>query len=135
MQTRRRRTPQENKLKPILERAKKRMSNVINTDNLKKDFIDPDLRSYGKNMPAVNKQVMKAGIATQKAKSAVQTVTKSPVVRKGVTGAKVIGEATKTGAVKVLKTYLKNTQKLADKIKPFADKLPKVPQTHRRRTK
>jgi hypothetical protein len=39
---------------------------IINVKNIKKDFKDPDLLSYGKKMPIVNKAVMKAGLNTTK---------------------------------------------------------------------
>ena len=39
---------------------------VLNVLNIKKDFTDPDLKSYGKKLPIGNKAVMKAGLAKNK---------------------------------------------------------------------
>jgi hypothetical protein len=41
------------------------MSKIVNVKNLKKDYQDPDLGAYGKNMPIVNKAVMKVSLATR----------------------------------------------------------------------
>lgn len=42
--------------------------NVLNVGNIKKDFKDPDLKSYGKKMPIGNKVIMKASLAIKKKK-------------------------------------------------------------------
>lgn len=47
----------------------------------------------------------------------------------------VIGPAIKKAAVGVVKSYLGATQKLANKVAPYASKLPVMPQRHRRRSK
>lgn len=42
------------------------MKRVINRKNLKKDFLDPDLKAYDKKIPLVNKVAMKAGLLKKK---------------------------------------------------------------------
>ena len=39
---------------------------ILNVSNIKKDFNDPDLESYGDKLPVGNKAVMKAGLAKTK---------------------------------------------------------------------
>jgi hypothetical protein len=59
-----------------MKNAKQKISNtrgigtrrVLNIKNIKKDFVDPDLKSYGKTTPVVNKAIMKAGLLNQKRK-------------------------------------------------------------------
>lgn len=41
---------------------------ILNVGNMKKDFKDPDLKSYGKKMPIGNKAIMKASLAIKKKK-------------------------------------------------------------------
>lgn len=41
---------------------------ILNVGNMKKDFKDPDLKSYGKKMPVGNKVIMKASLAIKKKK-------------------------------------------------------------------
>lgn len=53
----------ESKLRPVIEKMK---AKVVNTGNLKKDFADPDFKSYGKGkMPVVNRGAMVAGKGLQ----------------------------------------------------------------------
>lgn len=42
---------------------------LINVKNLRKDFTDPDLKSYGNKLPKVNKAVMRTGMMLHKKKS------------------------------------------------------------------
>lgn len=51
---------------------------IINIKNIKKDFQDPDLKSYGKKLPVVNEGVMRAGMAKEKAKSALKRAIEIP---------------------------------------------------------
>lgn len=41
---------------------------VVNAKNLAQDFKDPDLKSYGKSIPLVNKGVMKASLGLKSLK-------------------------------------------------------------------
>ena len=41
---------------------------ILNVGNMKKDFKDPDLKAYGKQMPVGNKMIMKASLAIKKKK-------------------------------------------------------------------
>ena len=39
---------------------------LVNVKNIPLDIRDPDLKSYGKKLPRINEQVMKASLALRK---------------------------------------------------------------------
>lgn len=86
-------TSAESKLRPALQKVKEK---IVNTKNLKKDFADPDFKSYGKGkMPVVNRGAMVAGKGLQgylkgtnalaeKLRPAMSKLPKPPARRHGI---------------------------------------------------
>lgn len=78
----RKETPQESKLRPVLEKVAKK---VVNTKNIGVDFKDPDNKTYGKGgVPVVNRAVQAAGKGVQNYLKGTEAVAEKlkPILKK-----------------------------------------------------
>lgn len=91
---------------------------IVKVKNLKKDFKDPDLKSYGKKMPLVNKAVMKTSIKLHNTGNTVKKVLKNTIAP---AGKKVIYKAAVTKQPKQVLIGVKKTPKKPT-MKQYGDK-------------